>query len=61
MALGLAAVMASATLAGCGGNKTSSETTQGNNSSLTATTETTDNKLVVAIQTNSYVTDYDNN
>ena len=57
-ALGLAVVMTSAALAGCG-SKGTSETENGNGSAVSS--EASDNKLVVAIQTNSFVTDYDNN
>ena len=65
-ALGMAALMTAAALSGC--QSKSSETaggtadTGGNTTAAEAETQGgDDNKLVVAIQTNSYVTDYDNN
>lgn len=65
-ALGMAAVMAAAALSGCqkGNGGPAGGTDRAGGDTTAAVTEAQasgDNKLVVAIQTNSYVTDYDNN
>ena len=65
-ALGMAAVMAAAALSGCqkgnGGPAGGTDRTEGDTTAaVTEAQGSGDNKLVVAIQTNSYVTDYDNN
>lgn len=68
-AVGLAAVLAAGTLAGCSGKTepagtTAAGGTQETGGAQTEAAKTGDEgkeKLVVAIQTNSYVTDYDNN
>lgn len=57
-ALGLTVAMTSVAFAGCAG-KESPEAENGNSSAVSS--ESGDNKLVIAIQTNSFVTDYDNN
>ena len=65
-ALGMAAVMAAAALSGCqkgnGGPAGGTDRAEGDTTAaVTEAQGSGDNKLVVAIQTNSYVTDYDNN
>lgn len=65
-ALGMAAVMAAAALSGCqkgnGGPAGGTDRAEGDTTAaVTEAQSSGDNKLVVAIQTNSYVTDYDNN